>query len=266
MEARSSRLSASIEEAAMSDEIHIFAGPSLPEALRPHDVHFVFHEPVAQGDVYRLVQEHPVAIAIVDGYFERVPAVWHKEILWALSQGVRVYGAASMGALRAAELRQFGMVGVGKVFEAFRDGSLTDDDEVTLVHGDACDHFRPVSEALVNMRATLDRLHQETEITQTTKQRLLAYLKELYYPDRNYADLLRWSYGKIPDWEWETLQRSISRPESRVDQKQEDALLLLRKLRSFVGEGPAPLKVPWHFHHTDAWESVRRRAVTKDPD
>ena len=52
-------------------------------------------------------------IGLVDGVFERVPAVWHKEILFALSEGVHVYGAASMGALRAAELDTFGMRGVG---------------------------------------------------------------------------------------------------------------------------------------------------------
>ena len=44
------------------------------------------------------------AIGIIDGYFERVPSVWHKEILWAMAEGIHVFGSASMGALRAAEL------------------------------------------------------------------------------------------------------------------------------------------------------------------
>ena len=42
-----------------------------------------------------------------------------------------------MGALRAAELHAFGMRGVGRIFEAFRDGELEDDDEVAVVHGPA---------------------------------------------------------------------------------------------------------------------------------
>ena len=54
----------------------------------------------------------PGAIGVIDGYFDGVPSVWHKEILWALSQGIRVFGGASMGALRAAELDGFGMTGV----------------------------------------------------------------------------------------------------------------------------------------------------------
>ena len=39
-----------------------------------------------------------------------------------MSEGVPVFGAASMGALRAAELHEFGMRGIGRIFEAFRDG------------------------------------------------------------------------------------------------------------------------------------------------
>ena len=56
----------------------------------------------------------PRAIGIIDGVFLDVASVWHREILWALSQGVHVFGAASMGALRAAELDGFGMRGVGR--------------------------------------------------------------------------------------------------------------------------------------------------------
>lgn len=39
--------------------------------------------------------------------------------------------------LRAAELHSFGMEGVGRILESYRDGILTDDDEVALVHGPA---------------------------------------------------------------------------------------------------------------------------------
>ena len=48
-----------------------------------------------------------------------------------------------MGALRAAELHVFGMVGVGRVFELFRDGLLEDDDEVAVAHGPADSGYQP---------------------------------------------------------------------------------------------------------------------------
>jgi hypothetical protein len=65
-----------------------------------------------------------------------------------------------MGALRAAELHSFGMIGVGSIFEGYRDGTLTDDDEVTVVHSDAEGGYRPLSTAMVDMRATLARAQQ----------------------------------------------------------------------------------------------------------
>src|SRR5205814_1005092 len=108
--------------------------------------------PVACGDVAALLPRAPAAIGIVDGFFDERPAVFHKEILHALARGVRVFGASSMGALRAAELHGFGMQGVGRIFEAFRSGELEDDDEVAVVHGDAGIAFAPTSDAMVNLR------------------------------------------------------------------------------------------------------------------
>ena len=112
--------------------IVIFTGPTLSaeEGRAVLDARYL--PPAAQGDVYRAARDRPQLIGLVDGLFERTPAVWHKEILWAMSNGVHVFGSASLGALRAAELAAFGMEGVGAVFDAFRSGRLEDDDEVAV--------------------------------------------------------------------------------------------------------------------------------------
>ena len=52
-----------------------------------------------------------------------------------MQAGIHVYGAASIGALRAAELDAFGMRGIGRIYEDFREGVLEDDDEVAVLHG-----------------------------------------------------------------------------------------------------------------------------------
>ncbi|MBV9221159.1 MAG: tfuA protein, partial [Methylobacteriaceae bacterium] len=134
-------------------EVVVFTGPTIghetARALAPFD----YRAPVQRGDVYRAVLEEPRVIAIIDGYFEGVPAVLHKEILFALSRGIHVFGAASMGALRAAELAPFGMKGVGKIYEAFRDGILEDDDEVAVLHGPEELGYPALTEAMVNIRA-----------------------------------------------------------------------------------------------------------------
>ena len=102
--------------------IVVFVGPTLDRNSASKELDATYLPPASQGDVYLAARARPWAIGIVDGYFQRVPAVWHKEILWALSRGVHVFGAASMGALRAAELAPFGMRGVGKIFSDFESG------------------------------------------------------------------------------------------------------------------------------------------------
>ena len=92
----------------------IFLGPSLPRNVAHRTLDAVYLPPAAQGDILRLLPQNPEVIGIVDGVFESQPAIWHNEILFALSRGVRVAGAASMGALRAAELNDFGMKGIGE--------------------------------------------------------------------------------------------------------------------------------------------------------
>src|SRR6266571_3221964 len=72
-------------------------GPTLwkDSVLQAEDLAWL--PPAGQGDVYRIAHKRPPAIGLIDGRFETCPAVWHKEILCALTQGIPVYGAASMG-------------------------------------------------------------------------------------------------------------------------------------------------------------------------
>ena len=165
--------------------VYVFLGPTLPAAEARRELKAVYLPPVSQGDVYRAAARGARALGIIDGYFDRVPAVWHKEILWAMAQGIPVYGSASMGALRAAELAAFGMEGVGKVFEAYRNGALEDDDEVAVVHGPAESGYRAVSEAMVNLRATLAAAADAGVIRARTQAALEAIAKGLFYPERS---------------------------------------------------------------------------------
>src|SRR3712207_5593379 len=97
----------------------VFLGPTLRVEQAREILDATYLLPVAAGDVWRALRTKPDAIGIIDGYFEHTPSVRHKEILLALARGVRVYGASSMGALRACETAPYGMIGVGEVFEAF---------------------------------------------------------------------------------------------------------------------------------------------------
>ncbi len=218
--------------------IVVFAGPSLPPADRPAEPGIRFLPPVSQGDVVRLLRHRrrPRAIAIVDGFFEGVPAVLHKEILWALAEGIPVLGAASMGALRAAELHPCGMIGVGEIFAAYRDGLLVDDDEVAVLHGPAGAGYPPASEALVNIRATLEAARRRGCIDAGLRDALIGLGRRIFYKERSWRRLLEEAAANGLDGSrLEALAAWL--PGGRIDRKREDARALLALLRN---PPPAP--------------------------
>ncbi len=138
----------------------VFAGPSLYGAkLDWGDVRLA--PPASQGDLFRAVTEGATAIGLIDGYFGATASVWHKEILFALRRGVHVVGGASMGALRAAECAAFGMEPVGRIAADYLSGVIDDDSLVAISHGPAEVGFAPVTDALVDTLATIDRLAQD---------------------------------------------------------------------------------------------------------
>jgi hypothetical protein len=207
---------------------------------------------VSQGDVYLTARQRPEAIGIIDGYFERVPAVWHKEILWAMAQGIHVFGSASMGALRAAELDTFGMEGVGAIYEAFRDGRLEDDDEVAVSHGPAAVDYRGGSEAMVNIRVTLDKAERLGVISRRTRAVLLSIAKNLFYPDRSYPRVLELAAeSDAPGAELRDLRAWI--PSGQVNQKRDDAVAMLRTMRERLSRGLPPKRVSYTMENTRIW-------------
>ncbi|NTX00694.1 TfuA-like protein [Myxococcus sp. CA040A] len=240
-------------------KVFIFTGPTLRPEEASQELDVVYLPPVQQGDVYRATLEKPVAIGIIDGFFEHVPAVWHKEILWALAEGIHVFGAASMGALRAAELTSFGMEGVGAIFEDFQRGVLEDDDEVAVAHASAEDHWRPLSEAMVNIRATLAAARLGDVVSESTRAALEQLAKSLFYVERVWPTVLtRAAQEGLPGAELEALKAWL--PRGRVDAKRADAVALLREIRARMEAGLSPKQTRFPFQHTDAWEEARRRA------
>ena len=165
---------------------YVFLGPSLPAEQAKRLLDATYLPPIQQGDLLRLLHLNPRHVGIVDGYFETVPAVWHKEILLAMSRGVHVFGAASMGALRAAELHCFGMVGIGTVFEWYRDGKITADDEVAVRHGPAELGYLALSQALVDIRDSCSAALQAGIISEALAARLVDTAQQLPYWERSY--------------------------------------------------------------------------------
>lgn len=166
-----------------------FAGPSLPPDEREAFPGVEWLPPAEAGDLLRLPAGPDLAVCLIDGYFDHRPAVRHKEILLRLSQGVRILGASSIGALRAAEMAPFGMVGVGAVYRAYAEGRIVGDDEVALIHAGPEAGWRPLSLPLVDLRATVCRAVRERAIGARQARALLAEARRQHYVDRCWASL-----------------------------------------------------------------------------
>lgn len=242
--------------------ILVFAGPTIDAKAIREIVDAEVAGPVRFGDVYRAAMEGWQAIAIIDGYFERIPAVWHKEILWAMSEGVHAFGASSMGALRAAELDAYGMVGVGAVYEAYRNGVIEDDDEVAVAHASAEQGFRLLSEALVNIRATLRAAAAAEVISASSESCLLTIAKRQFYPERNYGHLLEQAKSSgVSSAELRAFQDWL--PVGKVDQKRQDAIDLLKHVRAWAASNPGRKQVGFRFEPTDSWHEATQMALAE---
>ena len=223
----------------------VFIGPTLSAEEVGEVLEADCWPPAAQGDIYRALQSNPRAIGLIDGYFDGVASVWHKEILWALEQGVAVFGASSMGALRAAELHAFGMIGVGSIFESYQSGETEDDDEVAVVHGPEELGYVPLSEPMVNVRATLAHAVSCGVLPADRSEALCAHAKSLDYRLRTWEHILEGAdHEGLADW----------LAEHRVDQKKADAIALLQAMDRELRQPRAAEPAPFVFEKTILWQ------------
>ncbi|KYC46290.1 MAG: TfuA-like protein [Candidatus Methanofastidiosum methylothiophilum] len=211
--------------------IIIYLGPSLPidEAKKILDSNenreVRYAPPIKRGDIPKAVSEGFNIIGIIDGIFFRESAVSPRELMEILKTNVKLYGASSMGALRASELDKYGMIGVGKIYQWYRNGTLNSDDEVALSFDS--EEFIPISEPLVNIRETINKAINKNIITKQDSETIFNSAKSIYFPERRWEKIIHDSERK--------LNKSFSEftmfiKDNKVDIKREDAILLLKRI------------------------------------
>lgn len=239
----------------MTRRVAVFAGPSLPPQVRPDDERLEWFPPAATGDALELVGQSYDAICLIDGYFDHRPAPWHKELLLVMASGTGLFGASSMGALRAAELDQYGMVGVGTIYRAYRSGLLTGDDEVALVHGPESIGWAAASVPMVEVRATLVQAVRIGLVEKDLALKLRIAAHAIHYVDRDWPMMAA------------AFQRqSLAGPELaqqlaalHVPLKQRDAVRCLAQAVENTAYGGSAWQVPQTCFLTDLQEELGLR-------
>jgi hypothetical protein len=204
-------------------KIVIYLGPSLAPSIAQSWLNATYLPPIKRGDLAMLSPDVQI-VGIIDGVFHQSLAVSPKEIIGLLDRGVNVYGASSIGALRAAEAHSYGMIGVGKIFEMYRDREIDADDEVAVAYDPSTE--LTVSEPLVNIRSALKTAVAEGIILSDEADQIICTLKSIYYPLRSYQLVERMSPALAP------FLRA-----SHYNQKSDDAVFLLRTIASLGQEG-----------------------------
>lgn len=228
----------------VDDPILVFLGPTLHLAEAEATLDAIYLRPAAQGDV--LLAAHafrPRAMVLIDGQFEDRPAVRHKEILWAMAQGIVMIGAASMGALRAAELCDFGMIGVGLIYRWYRRWRLAPDDAVAVHSGPSELGFLPLTDSLIDLQRTFSSLMRRNLITPAERGELMAIARGLNFRGRTAATVMA-----MAGWPAERVRQLR---QEMVGQKRRDALSALHLApvladpTKAAGRGASSAKTNW---------------------
>ena len=210
----------------------VYLGPTLSreEAIKILDADY--RDPAKKGDFLMLSRDSDEKkyVGFVDGVFlhDYPPSpieVYHL----ATRKNIELIGASSLGALRAVELEKFGMKGIGKIFQLYKNGIINADDEVAVTFVRENNILQ--SEAMIDIRFNLFLAYKKGIITNQTKKRFAKIAKNIYFPFRNYEDIIKLTHQQFPSIynELESFRSYIQK--NRDSLKARDAIKLLKYLK-----------------------------------
>jgi len=210
----------------------IFVGPSL-RPPRPVIAGAVYLPPAARGDVLAAVARGARVIGLVDGVFHQDLAVTPAEIRAAAAAGARLFGGASMGALRAVDCPG-AMTGVGEVYARLAAGELADDDEVAVT-------FDPITGELaayplVQIREAAREAALTHPAATAALQRFVEAVRALPFHDRTRDELRRAATATGIDRagiSWPALVGCLDAAASDI--KRRDALAVIEAVATAIG-------------------------------
>jgi hypothetical protein len=169
-----------------------------------------------------------------------------------------------MGALRAAELHPFGMVGIGQVYEWYRDGTIDADDEVAVAHGPAEFAFARLSDSLVDIRDACGAAESAGIISQETAAVLVSLARADHYVERSLRRTLEKARHCGGDTlQLEAMEQFVAR--ARPGVKERDARTLLETLARITDDELAPLQVDYEVERTVFLERLEHEVEQEGP-
>ena len=154
----------------------IFLGPTLSIEKAKEILDADYRPPAKKGDLLQLIPGTVKFVGIIDGYFLQDYPPTPIEVYNLLrKKNLLVFGSSSLGALRAVELKKFGMIGIGKIFKLFLKGVVDSDDEVAVAFTGYSGYK---SDALIDIRYNLFLAQKNKIIDKNTKRNILQNSKK----------------------------------------------------------------------------------------
>jgi hypothetical protein len=149
------------------------------------------------------------------------------------------------------------MTGVGLIYRQFRSGQLTDDDEVAVLHGPAELDYVALTEAMVNVRVTVDHALASHIVSPDAAAILIGSAKSLFYKERTWELIIeRAAGGGLAAEERDRFAGWLAH--GKVNQKRLDAEEMLGAIVSHMRTDAPPFQATFEFAHTFAWEEARQ--------
>ncbi len=169
---------------------YIYGGPSL--ALINEDIinNFKVMPPIKSGDLKNIVKDisQPRVVILVDGVFGSKMSITPGECIYALKKGWVLVGCSSMGALRAADCHNVGMLGVGSIFFGYLFGYYKTDADVAVLYDD---ENRELSFSAVHIDNVLKLMIGNEKISITTYRKIMYLIRRLDWWKRDISNLQR---------------------------------------------------------------------------
>jgi hypothetical protein len=213
----------------------IFIGPTLSIDKAKEILDADYRPPAKKGDLLKLIPTAVKFVGLIDGYFLQDYPPTPIEVYNLLrKKDVLVFGSSSLGALRAVELKRFGMMGIGKIFNLFLKGIIDSDDEVAVTFTGYREYQ---SDALIDIRYNLFLAQKKQIIDKNTKRNILRIAKKTYFPYRTYDDILEKSKKvfSLQKKQIEDFGEYISK--HKVSLKEKDAITLLINIKNIIEVG-----------------------------
>ena len=210
----------------------IFIGPTISIDKAKEILDADYRPPAKKGDLLKLIPTAVKFVGLIDGYFLQDYPPTPIEVYNLLrKKDVMVFGSSSLGALRAVELKSFGMVGIGKIYNLFLKGVIDSDDEVAVTF---TGYHEYQSDALIDIRYNLFLAQKKQIIDKNTKRNILRIAKRTYFPYRTYNDILDKSKKvfSLQKKQIEDFGEYISK--NKVSLKEKDAINLLINIKNTI--------------------------------